>query len=413
MIRFKAGVPRRGRPPTVSRAATPSPRLRLPRRPTPFGNPDRPRGSRLRAVGVPTAWAAAALTYRLTCPLVRDDRPGSRLVNSAVLCALGTGMILHVRHSLLRELRQARRETRAAHGIPLRPPPPHVDGLAVAAIQLSADTSARIGGDLYEVVATDHGVRAVIGDVRGHGPDAAQAAAAVLGCFREAAHDESELAGVLRRLERVMTRRARVRRDTTRTGAAAPHDPATPSTPDHGDAADEDFVTVLLLEILPDGATRALNCGHPWPHLLSGTGAEPLATADPLPPLGPFPLPPDLPATPCAPLLPGTTVVLHTDGAEDARDADGRFFPLARILDEAARATPHTPRAVLHTVLAALLRHTDAPPQDDVALLVLTNERPPPPAVAGRAREPATPRLTVGPRPPPPEPSVSRTRPGP
>ncbi|WP_432056088.1 PP2C family protein-serine/threonine phosphatase [Streptomyces sp. bgisy022] len=408
MIRFKAGAPRRGRTPTASRAATRSPRLRLPRRSSPSPAPDRPRGDRLRAVGVPTAWAAAALTYRLTCPLVRDDRIGSRLVNRAVLCALGTGMILHVRHGLLRELRQARRAARAAQAVPLRPPPPHVDGLAVAAIQLSADTSARVGGDLYEVVATDHGVRAVIGDVRGHGPHAARAAAAVLGCFREAAHDESELAGVLRRLERVMTRRARARRDAIRTAADD-----TPHAPGHDDPADEDFVTVLLLEILPDGATRALNCGHPWPHLLGRTGAVPLATADPLPPLGPFPLPPDLPVTPCAPLLPGTTVVLHTDGAEDARDADGRFFPLTRVLDEAARATPPTPQAVLRTVLAALQRHTDTPPQDDVALLVLTNERPAPPAVAaGRASEPATSHLAAGPRPPPRDTSASRTRPG-
>ncbi|CAL9585501.1 PP2C family protein-serine/threonine phosphatase [Streptomyces sp. enrichment culture] len=422
MIRFKAGVPRRGRTPTTSRAATsgaatsgaatsgaatagaatPSPRRRLPGRPTPFPARDRPRGNRLRAVGVPTAWAAAALAYRLTCPLAHDDRLSSQLVSSAVLCAIGTGMVLHVRRGLLRELRRARRAAQAAHGILLRQPPPHVDGLAIAAVQLSADTAARIGGDLYEVVATDHGVRAVIGDVRGHGPAAAQAAAAVLGCFREAAHDEGELAGVLRRLERAMARRTRARTH----GA--------PTAADHDDPAGEDFVTVLLLEILPDGTTRALNCGHPWPHLLSGTGAEPLATADPLPPLGPFPLPPDLPAVRCAPLLPETAVVLHTDGAEDARDPGGRFFPLARVLDEAARGTPLTPQSVLRTVLAALLRHTDGPPQDDVALLILTNDRPAPPAPAvGCASELGAPPLGAGPRPPPRDTSASPTRPAP
>ncbi|OSP41757.1 protein phosphatase, partial [Streptomyces sp. 13-12-16] len=150
------------------------------------------------------------------------------------------------------------------------------------------------------------------------------------------------------------------------------HDPA-------GAAQDgppgEEFVTVLLLEILPDGGVRALNCGHPWPYLLTGARAEPLARTDPLPPLGPFPLPPELSAVPCGPLLPGDALVLYTDGAEEARDAEGRFFPLRDVLTEAAREHPLTPRSVLRTVLTALLRHTVDPPKDDVALLILRNER--------------------------------------
>ncbi|CAM5262733.1 hypothetical protein SHIRM173S_08732 [Streptomyces hirsutus] len=98
---------------------------------------------------------------------------------------------------------------------------------------------------------------------------------------------------------------------------------------------------------------RALNCGHPWPHLLSGPRAEPLARTDPLPPLGPFPLPAELPVVACAPLLPGDTLVLHTDGAEDARDADGRFFPLPEVLASATREAAPTPQAVLRTILTA------------------------------------------------------------
>ncbi|GGX27323.1 hypothetical protein GCM10010297_56090 [Streptomyces malachitofuscus] len=338
MIRFKPGASRRVPPRLVSRALT---------------------------LAVPTAWGAAAVAYRLTCPLARDDTLGARLVSSAVLCAIGTGLVMHVRRGLLRELRRARRIAEAAQSVVLRPPPPRVDGLAVAAVHLSADRGARIGGDLYEVIATEHGVRAVIGDVRGHGLGAVRTVAAVLGSFREAAHDEPELAGVLRRLERAMARHLRER-------AHDGHDPALGT----GDtAAGEEFVTVLLLEILPDGEMRALNCGHPWPHLLTGARAEPLARTDPLPPLGPFPLPSDLPAVPCGRLLPGDALVLHTDGAEEARDAEGRFFPLPEILTEAARARPPTPQSVLGKVLAALLRHSVGPLKDDVALLVLRNER--------------------------------------
>ncbi|MFD7766642.1 PP2C family protein-serine/threonine phosphatase [Streptomyces sp. NPDC059787] len=340
MIRFKPGAPRRVPPRFLS--------------------------SRVPTLAVPTALGATAVAYRLTCPLAHDEALGARLVSSAVMCAIVTGLVMHVRHRLLRELRLARRAAEAAQSALLRPPPPRVDGLAAAAVHLSADPGARIGGDLYEVVATEHGVRAVIGDVRGHGLGAVTTVAAVLGSFREAAHDEAELAGVLRRLERAMARHLRER-------AHGGHDPTGVAAQDG--PLGEEFVTVLLLEILPDGGVRALNCGHPWPYLLTGARAEPLARTDPLPPLGPFPLPPELPAVSCGPLLPGDALVLHTDGAEEARDAEGRFFPLRDVLTQAAREHPLTPRSVLCTVLTALLRHTAGPPKDDVALLVLRNER--------------------------------------
>ncbi|MEU2991350.1 PP2C family protein-serine/threonine phosphatase [Streptomyces griseoincarnatus] len=335
-------------------------------------NPGAPRGvpprflSRLRSLAVPTAWGAAAMAYRLTCPLARDDALGARLVSSAVLCAVGTGFVLHFRRRMLREVRHAHRIAEAAQSALLRPPPPRVEGLAVAAVHLSADRGARIGGDLYEVTATEHGVRAVIGDVRGHGLGAVRTGAAVLGSFREAAHDEKTLAGVLRRLERAMDRHLR---EWAHSGHPAPD----------GAPSAEEFVTVLLLEIHPDGEVHALNCGHPWPYRLTGAGAEPLAHGDPLPPLGLFPLPGELPATACGRLLPGDILVLHTDGAEEARDTDGRFFPLGDVLAEAVRDRPQTPQAVLRTVLTALLDHSVGPPKDDVALLILRNERCSPP----------------------------------
>lgn len=367
MIRFKAGTPRGVPPRSASRAPAP---FRLPLRARTAGHRAAVRRDgrhplrRVLDLALPTTLGATAVVYRLTCPLARDDALGARLVSSAVLCAAGTGLVLHVRRGLLRELRRARRVAEAAQSVLLRPLPPCVDGLAVAAVQLSADQGARIGGDLYEVVATEHGVRAVIGDVRGHGLGAAGTVAAVLGSFREAVHDEAELAGVLRRLERAVARHLRERAGAEDAPAGAADGPAA-----------EEFVTVLVLEILPDGEVRALNCGHPWAYLLSGARAEPLVRADPLPPLGPFPLPSELPVVPCGRLLPGDTLVLHTDGAEEARDADGRFFPLRDVLTDAARAHPPTPRAVLRTVLEALVHHTAGPPKDDVALLVLVNER--------------------------------------
>ncbi len=336
-----------------------------------------------RGVVLPTLWGALAVAYKFGCPLATQERLGARIATSVVFFGVGIGLLVHVRRTLLRELRLARRAARVAQGVVLRPPPPRLDGLGVAAAQLSADRGASVGGDLYEAVATEHGVRVVMGDVRGHGLDALGTVAAVLGSFREAAHDEARLDGVLRRLERALARHLRER-------ARAAH-PSTGGTADLDHPVAEEFVTVLLLEIGRDGALGVLNCGHPWPYRLTGTAVEPLTRAEPLPPLGPFPLPADLAPHRCEPLRPAESLVLFTDGAEDARDARGRFFALPDALRTAVRDQPASPQRVLRAVFTALLRHTGGTPTDDVALLVLRNERGPAP----RAREPARPATTT------------------
>ncbi|MFH9826049.1 PP2C family protein-serine/threonine phosphatase [Streptomyces bobili] len=329
---------------------------------------------RALSLGLPTAWGATAITYKMTCPLAQQDGLGARLVTSAVFFVVGTGLIQHVRQTLLRELKQARRVAGAAQSVLLRPLPPRVEGLSVAATQLSADRGALVGGDLYEVIATEHGVRVVMGDVRGHGLPALGTVAALLGSFREAVHDEPDLDGVLRRLERALARHLRERHREEHPASGRP-----PDTP-----VAEEFVTVLLLEIDAEGGVRALNCGHPWPYLLRGTEVGPLARSEPLPPLGAFPLPTELPATHCGHLRRGESLVLYTDGAEDVRDARGRFFPLAETLTKAVHDHPVSPEQILRTVLRALLRHTAGRPTDDIALLVLRNQPPHRPAQGAR-----------------------------
>ncbi|KUL70912.1 MULTISPECIES: PP2C family protein-serine/threonine phosphatase [unclassified Streptomyces] len=306
------------------------------------------------AVGLPAAWGATVLTYELACPLAQREGLCARVVSGAVLLAVGAGLLLHTRRTLLRELRRARRVAGAAQSVLLRPPPARVAGVRIAAGQLSADRGARVGGDLYEVAATEHGVRVLIGDVRGHGIGALGTVAAVLGSFREAAHDEPDLGGVLRRLDRALARHL----------AERAHD-----------EPGEDFVTALLLEIRPDGELSALNCGHPWPFLLGDGRVEPLARADPLPPVGPFPLPGDLVPVRCGAFPPGDVLVLYTDGVEDARDAAGRFFPLHATLTGLASRLPAAPETTLRLLFSALLRHTRGRPADDVALVVLRNDR--------------------------------------
>ncbi|MBT2384770.1 PP2C family protein-serine/threonine phosphatase [Streptomyces sp. ISL-11] len=290
---------------------------------------------------------------------------------ATVAVAAAAYAVTRRRRRLVRDLERAREIAATAQRVLLRPLPPRLDGMTLAGGHLSVSEGTLVGGDLYEVLATPHGVRVVIGDVRGHGFTAIGTVAAVLGSFREAAHDEPALPGVLRRLERALQRHV-----GERSWAEGPAKYG--GEPER--SAGEEFVTILLLEVRPDGVVTALNCGHPWPYRLSGaTGRRARAAAvggdDPLPPLGLFPLPAELPVARLTRLLPGDALVLHTDGAEDARDADGAFFPLARILAEAARA-PIVPAAVVERVQSALLRHTGGRLSDDIALLVLRNDRP-------------------------------------
>ncbi|WP_406732674.1 PP2C family protein-serine/threonine phosphatase [Streptomyces sp. NBC_01794] len=336
---------------------------------------DHSRVGRLLPLVLPAVCGSAALTWKIACPSPQPESLGQRVATGVVLFSVGTGLVLGVRHGLNRELRRMSEIAYAAHRVLLRPLPDRLDGLTLAASQLSVSRGAAVGGDLYEAVATPYGVRIVIGDARGHGLPAIGAAAAVLGSFREAAYDEPELDGVLRRLDRSIQRhlRERAREEHPAAGGGEPDCPAA-----------EDFVTVLLLEIGQDGGVLALNCGHPWPYRLCRR-AEPLACADPLPPLGLFPLPAELPLHRCARLRSGEALFLHTDGAADARDASGTFFGLEAVLAEAALGSPVSPAAVIATVRSQLLRHTGGRLADDVALLVLRNDRARVPAQSGDA----------------------------
>ncbi|MGW2407324.1 PP2C family protein-serine/threonine phosphatase [Streptomyces sp. NPDC001739] len=310
--------------------------------------------------------------------------PGTRVMTcGAVLAVVGASYLTAGRRKrLLRELERTREVATAAQRVLLRPLPPRIGGLVLAADHLSASEGAVVGGDLYEVVGTRYGVRAVIGDVRGHGLTAIGTVGAMLGSFREAAHDEPELAGVLRRLERAHQRhlgeRAR-RTDPADGGAASP--------------AGEEFVTLLLVQIAPDGSMTALNCGHPWPYRLVWRAVDPvapLAPGEPMPPLGLFPLPVDAAPVRCGRLRPGEGLFLHTDGAVEARDRAGEFFPLAQRLYRSVATTAGTPgpapAGVVDDVREALLRHAGGRLSDDVAFVLLcadgTDHDPavPPPA---------------------------------
>ena len=110
-------------------------------------------------------------------------------------------------------------------------------------VYVAAAAEATVGGDLYEAVATgEHGIRVIMGDVRGKGLGAVELATDVLGMFREQAHDADTLAELAARLDTGLGRNL---------------------------ARHEEFVTALLVEIDPEsGKTSVFNCGHPPPLLI-------------------------------------------------------------------------------------------------------------------------------------------------
>jgi serine phosphatase RsbU (regulator of sigma subunit) len=71
-------------------------------------------------------------------------------------------------------------------------------------------------------------------------------------------------------------------------------------------------------------------------------------------------------------LTPGTTLVLYTDGATDARNAAGEQFGSDRLDRAFASAARMAPDALVSHVAAAVERfEAGAPPEDDLTLLAL------------------------------------------
>ncbi|MFV2121446.1 glutamate synthase-related protein, partial [Streptomyces sp. Act-28] len=115
--------------------------------------PKEPVRATLAPLALPTLWGAVAVTWRLTCPLARQDDVVTRIVGGTLFLTVGAGLFVGVLRSLRRELREVQAVAQAAQQVLLRPLPPRLDGLSVAAAQLSAAPGAAVGGDLYEAVA--------------------------------------------------------------------------------------------------------------------------------------------------------------------------------------------------------------------------------------------------------------------
>nr|MBA3384355.1 SpoIIE family protein phosphatase [Actinomycetota bacterium] len=220
---------------------------------------------------------------------------------------------------------------------------PAVEGLDVRAVY-AASAHVDVGGDLYDYMALADGRLAVVlGDVTGHGIDAAADMAMAKFVFRSLAREHPEPGDFLAAANEVVV----------------------------GEIASGKFITMLYLLIdARTGAVSVASAGHPPPRLVSADGSVIGIEARGLA-LG-VDSGIEYEET-RAELEPGGSVVLYTDGVIEARRA-AEFYGQDRL--DALLARRHTRPAVdiAGSVIHSARQFTGGELLDDCAVVVLKRE---------------------------------------
>ena len=304
------------------------------------------------AVSLAAAWpaTAAVAVVAVSAVALLSNRVGDLDTTLGIVRVLGSAALAgfavfsaRVRVQRERRVRAMTQIATVAQTAIQHPVPAQVAGLALASRYVSASADALVGGDLFDVVATDRGARIIVGDVRGKGLPAVHTAAAVLSAFRHTA----PLPGM--------------GLDDVARGIEASIRPL---------LEEEDFVTAALCDVREDGHLELVLCGHPAPlKLVAGHDPIPLGRHE-SPPLG-LGVEPHVEV---ATLLPGERLLLFTDGLIEARNRDRRFVDLPR---EARTVAPQgqwsvdTLDADLERLLGRVRAHAGGVVQDDLAVLLV------------------------------------------
>ncbi|WP_454345460.1 PP2C family protein-serine/threonine phosphatase [Streptomyces canus] len=296
-----------------------------------------------------TAVLGGLVVVVLNVPALRLNNPGNTDLLTVVFVAALSVLVSFVRSRRDAQLVTERAVAEAAQRAVAPPLPERVAGVRCAGLYRAAQSGTLVGGDFFDVREGPCGVRAVMGDVQGHGLSAVATVASLLGAFREAVLDRPDPESVAARLDR------RLVVDS----AAVRHS--------------ELFATAVVLEFgAGSTAVRIVACGQTGPVLLrDGRAVEldvPVGT-----PLGIGLSDASPPTGVSVSLRPGDRLFLASDGVWEARNADGAFYPL---LDRIAGFAGDLPELV-ERVWADLVRF--APDlQDDVTMLVLAPAPPEP-----------------------------------
>jgi sigma-B regulation protein RsbU (phosphoserine phosphatase) len=247
-----------------------------------------------------------------------------------------------VRQSL--DQQRLQQEMQLAHDLQMKllPDPGHVAPEATVAARVVPTED--VGGDFYNLYRlSDHRIGVMIGDVSGHGYQAALIMALTMSASAIHAQGTADPAEMLRRLY------VSVKEELTTT---------------------EMFVSALYAVVDRDrGQLRYGNMGHPHAFVITKAGnVERLVAGGP--PLGMLDEAPDSMTRPWDP--DGDVLLLFTDGIADARNREGRRLDEQPVLDCVRAHRDEAPEEIASRVFALLDEYTgDTPRRDDLTLVVL------------------------------------------
>ena len=140
----------------------------------------------------------AAVIIALTATGSSDALPEATIVTVIIVTGVSIfGTTLSARKN--QQIANVKSVAEAAQRAVLRPLPQQLGPLELGVVYLAAAADAKVGGDLDDVATTPHGIRLIIGDVRGKGLGAVEVAADVLGMYREVTHEVHTLQELARR----------------------------------------------------------------------------------------------------------------------------------------------------------------------------------------------------------------------
>ncbi len=221
--------------------------------------------------------------------------------------------------------------------------PQQLSGVRFGHLYRSATKEAEVGGDFYDVFEAKNGrVGLLIGDVSGHGVDAARVATLVKDTVRAFSHQFRRPHLVLRETNRLLVEK---------------HLPG--------------FTTAFLGFLDPIEGRLVYSCaGHPPPLLMVG-GAVTLLES-PNVPLGAFA---SAHYRDSEVEIPGAgRLLLYTDGITEARKGDA-FFGEADLVKAFIELSDHAVETLPSQLLQAVLAFSEGGLDDDVALLAVNLER--------------------------------------
>jgi sigma-B regulation protein RsbU (phosphoserine phosphatase) len=218
-------------------------------------------------------------------------------------------------------------------------PPSDVRDTALAATSVPC---YEVGGDYYDFLELPNGDLGIaIGDVSGKGVGAALIMSSIQAALRMGAPIESDLTRLLARLNAQLFRMARGRK----------------------------YVTFFFGRLNPaTGEMRYVNAGHNPPFVCTPEGVEQLGSTGR--PIGILPESSYEEATVTLP--PGSTLLLYTDGLNEAENRDEAEFGMERLTAAVRDACTYSAEEVPRRVLDAVIAHEDgAHANDDKTLVVV------------------------------------------